>query len=107
MMQRLKNYLLGNLLKPVMKEDVITVNKGIMSLGGVVITPDELKQLNAEAKTLEKFRIWSIMMNSIRHVAEDKIINKSTNFEHVMSGKMMLFNIDTLQSIVDILKNKT
>lgn len=106
-MKRLKNYLLGKLFCVVVETDVITQDKGKMFLGGKEVTSDELRQLQAEVKALKGFRVWSIMTSSVRTIAEDKILNKSVTFDDVMSGKLMLFNLDTIESIANVIANKT
>lgn len=107
MRQRIKNYLLGKLFCVIRTTDVITVDKGNILLGGKRITDNELRQLQAEIKALEGFRVWSLMTNSLRLIAQDKILNKSTNFDDVMAGKLMLLNLDTIESIARIIAKKT
>ncbi len=102
-----KNYLLRHLFNVVIREDVITTVKGVLYLGGRKMSDNELRQLQAEVKALEGFRVWSIMTNSVRYIAQDKIFNKSLNFEEVMAGKMMLFNLDTIESIARKIKSLT
>lgn len=106
MKQRIKNYLLRHLLNPVLVEDVITIEKGIVHLGGIPITQAEIKELQAEVKALEGFRIWSILINTPKKVAQDKIFKQATTFEDVTMGKAMLFNLDTQESIVRVVKNR-
>lgn len=101
MKQRIKNYLLRNLLKAVITEDIVTKDpkKGTIFLGGKRITDNELRQLQAESKALRGFRLWSIMTSSVRHIAQDKLFNRALTFDEVMAGKLMLFNLDTIESI--------
>lgn len=101
-----KNLLTRHLLHTILVSDVIYTDKGKIFLQGKEITHNELAQLQAEVKALEGFRIWSIMTNSVRHIAHDKIFNKSLSFEDVMAGKLMLLNLDTIESIAKVIKNK-
>src|SRR5205814_2275131 len=77
-MKWLKNALLSHLLKAVVAEDVITTNKNGLLIGKNIITEEERRQLQAEVKALHGFRIWSLMTNSVRYIAHDKIFNRST-----------------------------
>lgn len=106
--QWLKNYLTRHLLNSVITNDVIFQDskKNLIFIDDKPITENELKQLKAEVKALEGFRIWNIMTNSIRHVAYDKIFNKAVNFDDVTYGKAMLYNLDTLQSIARVIKSR-
>lgn len=106
MKQRIINYLLRHYLNAIVVADIITTDKTKLKLNGKDITQAELRQLQAEIKALEGFRIWGIMKNSLKHIAQDKIFNKSLNFEDTMAGKMMLFNLGTQESIIRILKGK-
>lgn len=103
----IKNYLLRHLLGVIIVENVITVDKkkNMVFVGGKPISSDDIRQLQAEIKALEGFKIWGIMTNSLKHIAQDKIFNKSLNFEDVMAGKLMLFNLDTQESIAKVVKN--
>jgi hypothetical protein len=85
--------------------EVITSDKGKIKLGGKPITASELKQLQAEVKALMGFRVWGLMTNTVRRLAEDKIIKQSTNFDEVVAGKLMLINLDTIESIATVIKH--
>lgn len=106
MKYKIINWLLRHYLNPVLTEDIITTDKGVIRIGNKAITDNELRQLQAEVKALEGFRIWSIMTHSVRHIAQDKIFNKSVNFDDVVAGKLMLYNLDTIESIARVVKNK-
>lgn len=108
MKQRIINYLHKHLLNAIVVEDVVTTNTktGVIMLNGKVIKNNELNQLQAEIKALEGFRIWSVMTNSLRHIAQDKVFNKSLDFNDVVAGKLMLYNIGIMESIAKVIKNK-
>lgn len=108
MRQWVINFLHRHLLNAVAIDDIITIDpkKGIISIGGNPITSDELRALQAEIKALEGFRVWSVMTNSVRHIAQDKIFNKAQNFDEITYGKAMLFDLDTIESIARTLKSR-
>lgn len=99
MRQRIINWLLRDLLNAILPDDVVTVGKSGIFIGGKRITDAETAQLRAEAKALRGFRLWSLMTNSVKHVSHDKIFNRSVNFDDVMAGKLMLLNLDTIDGI--------
>lgn len=110
MKQRIINFLLRHYLTAIVVDDLITTDKIgntiVVKLNGKELTKNELQQLHAEIKALEGFRIWGILTNSLKHIAQDKIFNKSLNFDDVMAGKMMLFNLGIQESVLKVLKNK-
>ena len=65
-----------------------------------------MRNLITEAKALEGFRIWSIMQETIRNEAMDRGFNKSTSFDDLKTCKLMLYNLDVLKSIVNVIRSK-
>lgn len=106
MKQRIINYLLRSCLNAVVTSDVITIDKGVIKLEGKNITEDELRQLIAEVKALEHFRIWSIMTNSLKFQAQDKMFNKALDFDDTMAGKLILYAISLQENIMKVIKSR-
>lgn len=106
MKQRLINYLLRHLLNTVVVDDIVQANEKTKEvfINGVKATTDELRSLSAEVKGLENMRVWGLMTGTVKHMAKDKIFNKSLNFEDVTYGKSMLFCVDTIESIANVFK---
>ena len=105
MKQWIKNWLLRKYMNVVVVRDIITTTpKGAVKLNGIAVTANEVKQLQAEIKALENFRIWGIMTDSLRYVAYDKIFNRSVNFDDVIAGKMMLYNLGVQSDIIKTIK---
>ena len=106
MKQRLINYLLRGLLHSIDIHDIIEVNKGMLCIGGKVATNQEVRNLISEVKALEQFRIWKIMNETVRSKAMDVGFNKSVTFDDLKTCKLMLYNLDILNSICTIIKSK-
>jgi hypothetical protein len=108
MKQRIENWILRHLLNaPSLSEIIGTDQKtGIVHIDGKAITPNELKQLQAEVKAMEGFRVWKLMSETTKHLAEDKVFNKSVNMDDIRYGKAMLYNIDLQKSIMKVIRNK-
>lgn len=64
------------------------------------ITRAKLKDLQQQAKTLLGFELWAILTNMIRQKAIEKAIKESTEYNHVLPGKMMVHNIALMESLV-------
>ncbi len=102
--QRIINYLLKHLLNAIVLEDVVTENtaKQLM-IGGIVQKPDEVKALKAEAKMILDTRVWSLLENTLKAQAQNKIFIKSLNFSDTAAGKLMLYNLDVQKKILYLL----
>jgi hypothetical protein len=91
--------------------DIITINsQGALLLGGEAITQNELEILDKEAMFLKNSRLWQIMQMTIRQKAIEKAVLMSTDFEQVLSGKLMIHNLgiqkDILEKILNIMKTR-
>jgi len=106
MKQKIENWLLRKLFNSITVEEILTREKGFLLINGERATEDELKQLKAEARALKGFRLWKLMTDSTKHVAQDKIFNKATTFEEVRYGKSMMWCIDLQQSIIDTIEKQ-
>ena len=71
-----------------------------LTLGGEKLSDEAIKELKGEIDYLKKTRIWSILNETVRKLAIDKAINQSTDFEQVLSGKMMLHDLGIINSII-------
>lgn len=106
MKNRLINWLLRKTLNAVVLEDIITTDKGILKIGGRIPEKTELQALQAEAKAMEGFQLWKIMNETLRAEAIDKGWNKSLNYDDLKTGKMMIYSLDVMESIIKVMKNK-
>lgn len=104
MKQRLINWLLRKSLNAVVLDDVIKVEKGKMYVGSNEITAMELKQLIAEVKALEGFRLWQILNETVKNDAVDRGWNKSVKMEDLNTGKTMFYTLDLQSSIIKSIK---
>lgn len=72
-------------------------------LGGKEIGESEIKQLKVEADILQRSNLWRIMQETVKAKAMDKAFTQSTNWEQVLSGKLMVHNLGIQQSIVKLI----
>ena len=103
--QRIAKWLLPKLINSVEVNDVIHYDRNGIYLGGRKMDKDELRILREEIKFFEKARIWSIITNTLAFKAIERIGEKSTSFDDVWSGKMMLLNIEIQKEILTVLRN--
>ncbi len=106
MKQRIINYLFHRLLNVVVLEDVIRHDKTGIYLGNNLISKDELRQLSAEAKALEGFRIWHIMNETLRQDALNRGWNNSKTMDDLNAGKTIFYTLDLQNSIIRLLKRR-
>jgi len=105
MKQRLINYLLRNVVRVIVPDDVISESKGALYLGGLLLTEQEKQSLNAEAKALSSMRIWSIIGETTKQICYDKGWKTSTTMEHLNVAKSMYAVLEVQQSIVKKLES--
>jgi hypothetical protein len=77
---------------------------GIVRLNGEQVSKDELRQLKTEARALQSFKLWQIMTETLKQKAIEKAVITSTDFEQVLSGKLMLHNIGIQKSIIQVVE---
>lgn len=107
MKQRILNYVLKYLFGAITVEEIIsTDSKGVTSIDGLPIRPDELKAMQAEIKAMEGFRVWKIISETTKYHAESKLFITSKVVEDMNFGKAMLYNLSLQKSIMSVLKNK-
>jgi hypothetical protein len=105
MKQWIINWLLRDVIKVAIPEDVIRKAKGVMYLGENPITETELNSLKAEAKALVKMRVWSIINQSIIELAYEKGWRDSTTMEHLNTAKTQFNVLKTQESILNTILN--
>ncbi len=77
----------------------VTPDKKIL-LGGKEITEVDLENLQAEVKAFKHMRLFTLFDNTVRQKAIEMGFVESETWERTMSGKMMLFNLDMLKSLM-------
>lgn len=107
MKQQIINYLFRHLIGGIISQDVIRNDKGTLYLGKEAITGPELTALVAEAKTLERMRLWSILNATTKQKAFERGWTNSTTMEHLNIAKAEYAVLETQASIIKIIKNKS
>jgi len=106
LLDKLKNIAVSKAYKLIQPTDVMRTVKGLTMLGDEIITNSEIEGLKDEVYKIEQMRVWRIMMNTLRADAIERGITKSTNFDDVLTAKSMLVCLDTMESILCLIKNK-
>lgn len=107
MKQKIVNYLLRHLVNSIVTDDVISQdNTKKIFLDGKPVNSERIKQWQAEIKAIEGSDIWKCTVGTLKFQAQDKVFNKSLNFEDVTYGKSMLYNLSLINSIFTVVKNK-
>ena len=107
-MRRLENLILGRLFNAVTLDDIISnrdVTKELV-IDGKPIPDHEVRQMQAEIKAMEGFRIWHVMSNTTKRNAEERIFEKSVDMDGIRFGKAMLYNLSLQESIMRAVREK-
>lgn len=85
--------------------DVISYDsKGGIRINNQPITELEIRDLKQEVASLEQFRIWQILQETIKQKAIEKAVLQSENYDQVLSGKLMIHNLGIIKSIIELIK---
>lgn len=106
--QKLLTYLTRNLLCAVDEKMVITQvntsnNRSYYLLNGEKIASGQLVKLRHDANIIKDTDLWKIFENTLRSHAHKMMFTKSQTFDDVLSGKLMLYNLDIQKKILDTL----
>lgn len=105
LIEQLKNWLTKNLFCTVDPKQVLKQDKnGIFLIDNEIVSKEEMRSLQNEAKFLQHTRLWQILTETIKDQAEKVMFEKSTSFEDMRTGKMMLYNINLQKQIVNIIE---
>jgi hypothetical protein len=103
----LRNWLLTQLTVSVEVSQILEVkqknNRVFVLLGKEELTESQIKQLKVEADLLQRSNLWRIMQETVKAKAMEKAFTQSTDWEQVLSGKLMVHNLGIMQSIVKLI----
>lgn len=104
MLERLKTWLLRKITCSVNPDMVLTYNErmNLIFVNGEQISHSEALSLQAEAKFIQKTRLWSIMQETLKDHAQKTMITQSKSFEDMRSGKLMLYNLSVQKNLLDV-----
>ena len=77
---------------------------GILFLGKDRIDVSRAQNLKAESEMFLQSELWKVFNETIRHHAYETMFIKSTSFEDMKSGKMLLYLLDVQRKIMEIFK---
>jgi hypothetical protein len=106
MLKRLKAWLLTGIMVAVDEKRVITFDEKtqVLKVGGQIVPKEYLTALKQEAAMMKKLYIWDIYQNTIASHAREIMFEKSQTFDDMMTGKLMLYNLNILKNILNIIE---
>lgn len=78
--------------------------KGEIFIGGIRIKPDLRLVLKEQAKYLESSQIFEIIINTIKQESINMALKDSTNWDHVLSSKMLWHWGFVMENMINALK---
>lgn len=82
-------------------QKVITIEGGRLLVGGKPIPDGQAAQMKGDAQLMAKIALWPIMLDTVRSQAIAMGINRSTEFEHVLTAKAVLLMTDWMKGLVE------
>ncbi len=97
-----------DLLNLVNADDIIYIdsNNNIV-INGQYASVNEINNLIADAKFFKNSQLFKLFQGTVVKNARMKMFDHSQNFDDMISGKLMLYNLDILRQIVDRLNQLT
>ena len=91
------NYITKALYNDVNKEDILTLKENKLFLKGLPITEETKKSLASQAKTIQTFDIYKLLMDEMRVSANKKLYYDSRTEYDILFAKAILWTIDVLE----------
>lgn len=102
MLERLKNWLIIKLFCAVDIREVLTITKeGRLYLGKDLMTEVQQRNLKAEVKFFKETQLAKILFATLAEHARLTMFERSTTYDDMKSGKLMLLAIDQQKQIID------
>jgi len=78
---------------------------GIIFLGPERIDESRAMNLKSESEFVLQSQLWKVFNETIRHQAYEIMFLKSTSFDDMRSGKMLLYLLDLQRKILNIFRS--
>ena len=102
---KLANWLLSDILcAPDVFRIVKTSKKDGLIIGGEPASEQQIRNLKAEVKFFCESEVWKMMTSTLVSHARKTMIEKSTTFDDMWSGKMILYAVSIQNSILDAIR---
>jgi len=114
MKEWLKNWFISTIYQGMNPKEVLHVTetrlpngaaKKMVLLGNQEITSGELQALKEEVMYFENTRLKDVFFNTVREKSIESAFVKSTSYEDVKTGKLMVVNLDILERIMKTIKD--
>lgn len=80
-------------------------NGGILYLGDERADDGTMANLKSEALFLTESRLWKLLYETPKELAEKAMFKIGTGLEDMQKGRSILYTLDTQKNIIDLLKN--
>jgi len=97
---RILNYLLRHLFNAITPDDVMVQMGENLIKNKNKVNQGEIDVLREEAKYILKSRIWEELQNRVKLAANERMYNKSKNFDDMYFGKAILYSADVYEKIL-------
>jgi hypothetical protein len=91
---------ISSCLVPVDESDIFYEKNGKLYLGGAELPVDDVKTLVAEARAVRDMFLFKLFIRNIRFAAYQRAMELSDNYEGVMFGKAMIYELKVLEQMV-------
>ena len=86
------------LFNTISSDDILKDDNGVWSVNGKTITEGEKKLLISEASLFSKSRLWKILKNEIKYLANKAMFEKAKTENDIIAGKLWLYTLDAIDT---------
>lgn len=99
------NFLARHLFDTIIEEDLLRRNgRGHLEIRGVELPREKEDLLKEQATALLNSTLWTYIKTDVKHHAIQKTLHQSQTMDDVISGKLMLYLIDVIETRLDNLR---
>lgn len=103
--RKILNWCMRHLFNAVTEDSVLKHDGKNLWLGSTRLTDKQQKAVIAEAHDLDDMYLWSYMLDSLKHAANESMYQNSESDDDIYMGKAMLWAVDVLEKKVKHIKN--
>ena len=100
-LRELQNFILKDLFCAVTEDDILRQENGKFYIGRHELPPMDVDNLIEEANAIKAMYLPRLLFSELKHLANQRIFEKSKDYQDTYFGKAMLYSVDIIQKKID------
>lgn len=98
--KHLATFLIRDVFNQLTEDDVLSIQGTEWIIGNRPLTDSEKIELKSQATKLLESKLWRLISGEITNKAHDTILKKAGTEADLIGGKIMLFNLSVIESLL-------